>query len=173
MDEILTSGRFTAQYINEPSEWRIFSQASSVPEAIIKPETWATEDVSFRSKEAGLLLLATINELQLGEEPDVEASMVKNDQGITKDVPTTELPETIIEEFTDNEDDDDLTSSLVELMHHILDKIEEDNGQDEENYEMLDDCKALLAEQLLKKAEKTEDKKILAELISQIEVLGC
>lgn len=82
-----TLGNLTAQFIIEPEAWKVWGPIGLVAEC--QRQDWCNEAVDFRSEEAGRVLLAGLNEVYADFTEPVEAEMVKNDQGTTKDVPDT------------------------------------------------------------------------------------
>lgn len=132
MDE-MTLGTLTAQFITEPASWVIYSEGQNERIADIRPEDWANEVVDFRTREAGQLILDTMNELRVAFLP-AEAEMVKNDQGTTKDVPDT-APEPVAgtPESAPSAGTSD-AEEILELIKMLLDDVEVDDAEVTEHH---------------------------------------
>jgi hypothetical protein len=128
--EVLTLGPLTAQFINDPSSWRIYSEGKENLIADIRQHDWANDSVDFQSKAAGQLLLDTMSELRLAFLPR-DAEMVKSDQGVTKDIPVNSpeqgstLPDLEPEQNAGLTDADE----ILELIKMLLDDVDTSGGE--------------------------------------------
>lgn len=175
--EEMTVGVLTAQYITEPASWVVYAEGQNDKIADIRPQDWANEAVDFRSREAGQLILDTMNELRVAFLP-AEAEMVKNDQGTTKDVPDTSpapepvpgTPEAAPEAGLGDAEE------ILELIKLLLDDVDANGGEPtSEHTAALNEAEGLLKKAIddimgEAEAEMAEGKDVTAKL-ARIETL--
>jgi hypothetical protein len=115
----LSLGILTAQFITDPTAWKVWGPIGLVAEC--HPQDWCNDAVDFRSKEAGQMLLENLHEIYADFQAPVEAEMVKNDQGIVKDVPDTSpenisSPKSILEDNSGEVTAEEILSFIKELL---------------------------------------------------------
>jgi len=141
MNDVLTIGPLTAQYITEPSSWVVYQEGHNERLADIRPHDWANESVDFCSREAAQLILETMNELRVAFLPQ-EAEMVKNDQGTTRDVPDTSPVEGTCDAAPDAGLGD--AEEILELIRLLLEDVDANGGNPtQEHMAALDECEAM------------------------------
>ena len=134
MNSVLEQDGLTAQFISEPTSWRVYSSKQLIGE-FMKDE-WANQDVDFVSEEAGHILLATLNELRAAfEDPNVS--------GIVEDIKDpTPAPKA---DSTPNEDQGtspDIAKEVIKLMEEVLEEAETFGGR-KEHVAALDELMAI------------------------------
>lgn len=175
----ITLGNLTAQFIVQPDAWKIWGPIGLVAEC--QPQDWCNEAIDFRSEEAGRVLLAGLNEVYA--DFAAEGEMVKNDQGITKDVPDTSLetPSPAPAPEAEHEHNGDVEAQeLLAFIKELLDKVEVEGHQAEpEIVEAIEELVGLHkqaiereVEALLSKAEADAEQGLdVAATLARIETL--